>query len=206
MIYLIAGPKDGIGKTTTAVNLALYLSKYRKRRVQLVDIGNSAKATELMERAENALDEKLSVIELTMNGLHEKISNFKAEFDDVVIDCAPENSIELALPIADKYIAPFSLSDTILWNVWTLTSLETFVYNAQDSNSKLVAYCFLIGLDDSHPERKNIIEALKGSEIFTYIDSEGYEEEPIDYSIFEFQPKNKQALEKLVAMFKAIGA
>ena len=48
MVYLVGGEKGGVGKTTTAINFAIYLSQEKDRDVLFVDADAQASAAEFM--------------------------------------------------------------------------------------------------------------------------------------------------------------
>ena len=86
MVYLIGGLKGGVGKTTTAINLAIYLSG-QGRDVLFVDADAQASASEFMGwRSEHTLDEHLTFVELHGSRVRDEVRKLRSKFDDIVID------------------------------------------------------------------------------------------------------------------------
>jgi chromosome partitioning protein len=161
-ITLVASNKGGVGKTTTATNIAVALAQ-AGLDVCLVDADRQRSASRWHAEREDAgiepritLIEKLGRISMTLRTLSEK-------FDHVIVDVAGRNSDELlsALAVAHTVIAPHQCSQL---DLDTLSELQIQVSAALNINPNLrtLAYHTMASTNPSvrETERREFLEFL----------------------------------------------
>ena len=172
MIYTFGGMKYSLGKTRSAVNFALYLSRVKERDVLLIDGDPSECATEYIQWRNNQnSSNRLATVKINGESLKSEVLKLKDKFDDIVIDSGVGEHLEYSMHITDRLIVPFNGKDLGLWTVWTLTNIETLINKSLDLNPNLKAYSFFVKKPNAEQEDKQIIKALKQSQFLTYLES-----------------------------------
>ena len=210
MVYLVGGEKGGVGKTTTAINLAIYLSQEKNRDVLFVDADAQASASEFMAwRAEHTQDDNLTFVQLTRSSVRDEVKKLRSKFDDIIIDAGGgmRDSQKFALVVADKYLVPFPASGP---DIWTLTKVERIVEEALAFNENLKSYSFLMKAYPEGSENKDAAEVLQDSKVIEYLDYPIISRKAFSqsvtagYSIFDYKLKNHLAAEELSRLFEEI--
>lgn len=146
MIYLVGSYKGGSGKTTTATNLAVFLSE-KNRKVLFID-GDEQKTASLFNevRAEDDSSAGLDMHTLLGAKLRTGVAALAAKADDTVIDVGGRDSTtqRAALAIADVYLVPFAPRSP---DLWTCNLVDELVKEAKGVNPKLQAYSFVSRAD-----------------------------------------------------------
>ena len=211
MIYVVGGMKYGVGKTTTAVNLAVYLSERKNRDVLLIDSDPSECASEFMRwRYKNNENLKMTSIQLHGASITHDVSKLENKFDDIVIDSGVGENLSNALNIADRLIVPFNSKDLGLWTVWTLTNLETAVDRALENNSKLKAYSFFISKPEEKDSNKEVINTLKNSQHIEFIEGSPLHKDTYakamnkGYSIYDIKFPEKSSSVEMTKIFEGV--
>lgn len=105
-VYVLANRKGGVGKTTTAVNLATYLTT--KGSVLLIDADDQKSASTWHEYREgNDID-----CVFLEGDLRKRIKDYKTKYDNIIVDVAGRDSDELltSVAVADKVFIPTQTS------------------------------------------------------------------------------------------------
>ena len=213
MIYAIGGLKEGIGKTTTATNLGLYLANEQKRKVAFIDADPEGSASEFMgKRSQSIRDENLKLIKTDGENLKAEIEKIRHTVDDIVIDCVSGPDQKVSLEVADRYVIPFPADQPDLWAMWTLASIEEFITEIRYANEDLQSYAFATvngGKDALNPD---LVNALEKSQLLEYINRpvhrQGtfYQAMMSGHSIYDFMPRDEQAINELTGLFKELTA
>lgn len=137
MIISVVGQKGGAGKTTTAVNLAVELTR-RGEKVLLVDADPQASSSTWRSIAQSEGHEAPEVLPITEN-LHDKTwiqAAAKKGFTTAVIDCPPrlDSVAKSALAISDIAVLPCQPTPQ---DLHALTDTLTLVKHAQNVKPEL---------------------------------------------------------------------
>ena len=125
MVISLINQKGGVGKTTTAINIASALS-LRNHKVLMVDADPQGSVLQWQSTGANR---EFDVIQLSMPELSTKIINHRATFDYVVIDSPPALShISQAIAASsDLAIIPIAPSSLDIWSSSETIQLVTDV-------------------------------------------------------------------------------
>lgn len=176
MITIVGCNKGGAGKTTTAVNVAVALSKHGLD-VCLVDADPQRSASAWHAEREAAgvmpaitLIEKRDNISSTLKALNEK-------YDHVIVDVAGRNSRELitGATVADLLLAPHQCSQ---FDLDTLVELQEQVTKVRDLNPylKVLIYHSMASTNASvkDKERADFLAYLAEFPEFKVLESVGF--------------------------------
>lgn len=136
-VIVLANRKGGVGKTTTAVNLASYLTS--KGSVLLIDADDQKSASTWHEYRDV---QDISCIYLS-GDLRAHVGEYKKKYDNIVIDCAGRDSDEFrtAVAVADKLFIPTQTSRA---DLDVLPFVTSFVDEIQAKhNPNLKKYFFI---------------------------------------------------------------
>ncbi|MDR5970803.1 MULTISPECIES: AAA family ATPase [Bacteria] len=134
MIILFASNKGGVGKTTTAINTAIWLQRNGKK----VCIIKADKNDDLFDFVETrrALGADLPVTE-QFGDLTQAINQANKKYDYVIVDCAGHDSVEFrtALQVCDVYLCLVKPSSD--FETGSLLKVTETVRRVQSINTKL---------------------------------------------------------------------
>jgi chromosome partitioning protein len=154
MIIVVGSEKGGVGKSTMATNLAVYLSRAGKE-VMLVDAdrqGTTSVWSQDRQTTDIASVAKSDDIRSTLESLATK-------YEYVIVDCQGRDSIELrsSLTIANLFITPVRPSQA---DLDTIPKVISLVGTAKFVNPELKTYCAITQAPNSSTEVREAVEAL----------------------------------------------
>ena len=147
-VYLFANRKGGVGKTTSAVNLAVHLAT--KGKTLLIDADDQKSAFTWFDYRET---EDLDCVYL-QGDLDDLIRQHSKIYDYIVVDCAGRDSKEFrsSLEVADKLFIPTQTSQADLDVLPFVTDLVD--RTQAQKNPKLEKY-FFISRASTHAKSKD---------------------------------------------------
>lgn len=147
-VYLFANRKGGVGKTTSAVNLAVYLAT--KGKTLLIDADDQKSAYTWFDYREA---EDLDCVYL-QGDLDDLIRQHSKTYEYIIIDCAGRDSKEFrsSLKVADKLFIPTQTSQADLDVLPFVTDLVD--RTQAQTNPKLEKY-FFISRASTHAKSKD---------------------------------------------------
>ena len=168
MIYTTGGIKGGCGKTTIAINLAIFLSKTSD--VLLVDADEQETSTEFTELREQIKGDEIGYtqVKLTGESVRNQIIKLAPKYDNVIIDTGGRDttSQRAALSVSDVYLTPFNPRS---FDVWTLERVENLVSEIKIVRPNLKAFSFLNRADVKGADNIDAATFLAQSEVIKYL-------------------------------------
>lgn len=142
-ILLVAGQKGGGGKTTTAVNLAIW-RKRQGRDVLLIDGDHQQSATTWARRRAELpdIDVRVPCVAVYGRTLANEVRNLASKYDDIVIDVAGHKSEEFlsAMGVAHRMLTPVRASQ---FDLDTMLEVDNLVAMMRAINPDLDARWFI---------------------------------------------------------------
>lgn len=192
-IYVFANRKGGVGKTTTAVNLASYLAT--KGSVLIIDSDDQKSSYTWYEYRES---DDIACI-FAQGDLRAKIKEAAKKYDNVVIDVAGRDSDEFrsSIAVADKLFIPTQTSRA---DLDVLPFVTNFVDEIQKTYNKNLQKFFFINRASTNAKSKDaetVIEYLR-AEYPTYTTMNATLKERVQFKeafgaskgILEMKPNN----------------
>ena len=218
MIYVVGGMESKIAKSTTAVNLAIYLSMQKQHNVLLIDADPSQCATDFMNsRKKHTPDCHLHLLQLDGGAIKEEVIQHQSKYDDIVIDCGIGENLKYAMGVSSKLIVPLSDKELHLWGVvWNLTRIEDLIKESLKDNTALEAYAFLISRSPQEKDDAYVVKYLKESPLVKFVENPMLDDTALvkqtffgqtiskGYSAFDYKPVNEKATSGLGKIFECI--
>ena len=162
MVITIGSVKGGVGKSTIATTLAVFLSRRLDRKVMLIDAdsqGTSCYFTSL--RQEQRGTAGYASVELTGNKLHEEIRALVRRYDDIVVDVGGRDtaSQRAALAVSDAYVVPLSLQ---AFDIWALRDVLELLDQLKPFNPNLTTF-FVANRTDYRGTKSSAFEEMATS-------------------------------------------
>lgn len=171
MIYTIGGQKGGCGKTTVAVNLAIYLSS-QGRDVMLIDADDQESASDFTALREDNTNNNAGYTAIQLTGVNvlKQVPKLSERYQDIIIDTGGRDtdSQRAALTVTHIYLVPFVPGSL---DIWTLQKVESLVQQASIANPKLQAFSFInIGYPRGN-DNQDAAKILMDSQVLTFLDA-----------------------------------
>jgi cellulose biosynthesis protein BcsQ len=220
MIYVIGGIESKIAKSTTAANLAIYLSMQKQHEVLLIDADQSQCSTDfLSSRKKHTPDCHLRLMQLSGQAIKQEVIKNQSEYDDIVIDCGIGENLKYAMEVSSRLIVPLSDKELHLWGfIWNLTRIEDLIRESLKENKSLVAYAFLISKSTQEKDDAYVIKSLEESQFVKFVDNPLLDDPTLlkqtflgqtiskGYSAFDYKPVNEKATAGLTKIFETTSA
>lgn len=173
MIILVGEEKGGVGKTTAAVNLAVWRAK-QGRDVLLVDADPQPSASKwALRRSRSEVEPKIHCVQKT-GDIYDSLFDLKDRYQDLIIDTGGRDSEELrsALLATDILLMPLKPST---FNLETTPHMLKLCNQASKMNRKLRCILFFNEVATHHlssekRESIGLIQELPGIEIVEILD------------------------------------
>lgn len=192
-VYVFANRKGGVGKTTTAVNLATYLAT--KGSVLIIDADDQKSAYTWYEYREA---EDITCVFL-QGDLREKIKDATAKYDNVIVDVAGRDSDEFrsSIAVADKLFIPTQTSRADLDVLPFVTNFVDEIQKAYNQNLQKFFFINRASTNAKSKDADNVIDYLR-SEYPTYTSMNATLKERVQFKeafgaskgILEMKPNN----------------
>lgn len=145
-ILLVAHTKGGVGKSTTALNLAVLRAK-AGRNIVVVDCDSGLSLVDWNDqRGKRGQEPSFLCVQLFGDGVHREVQRLAGKFDDVIIDAGGEGAgapeIWRVLQVADKVLTPCGTSQV---DRNRLAGIRAMITDARAINSQLDAMLFPFG-------------------------------------------------------------
>lgn len=116
MIISVCNLKGGAGKTTTAINIAVYLA-HKKKTVCIIDADVDQQSATIWGsfRAEDI--PKVDVLPISKKGFTDKVRGYERKYDVIIIDAPPRLAgiTDIIIDLADLLILPVKPSPPDFW-------------------------------------------------------------------------------------------
>ena len=213
MIIAVAHSKGGTGKTTVALQLALYRKLIDRRDVWLVDSDEQQSAlTATSIRSNSGMEVPVLPCSSFTDGstLMTQVQEQAKKWDDVVIDVGGRvtDTMRAAMMLCDVMVIPVPPRS---FDVWAVSKLESIRKSAMSFGANFRTLVF-ISCADAQPGIENEIvrEQIEAKEGYEFLDCQVVRRKAIatasgnGLSVFEFKPRDMKACAEIEALAKAV--
>lgn len=212
MIVAVAHTKGGTGKTTAAVQLALYRKIVDKRDVWLVDSDEQESASMAVGiRSESGVEPVLPCSAYSDGPtLKAQVLAQKDKWDDVIIDVGGRatDTLRAALMLCDVLLVPVQPRS---YDVWALSKLQSVVQLAREvRETSFPAYCFISCAEVQGTDNEDARAAIETFPDLTFIDAQLVRRKAfstasgLGLSVFEARPKDMKACNEVAVLANAV--
>ena len=159
MIVLLGGEKGGTGKSTLAVNLAVWLSR-KGRDVVVVDTDRQLTASRWVERRNALADASRVHCVAKYENVYQAVVDLSGRYEQVICDAGGRDSQELrsAMVAADLLYTPLKASQP---DIETSVHMSRLVRLARGMNPDLLAR-LVVSMAPTHP---SVMEARDAADV-----------------------------------------
>ncbi|NYZ69678.1 AAA family ATPase [Endozoicomonas sp. SM1973] len=166
MITAIGGIKGGVGKSTTAINLAVQLAHLSNSSVFLVDADDQGTTTDFNNLRNELHPDKpaFTFAQLSDQAVRTESTKLSKKFDHIIIDAGGRDTVSqrAALSVANLFIVPCEAKS---FGIWTLQQLEGLISRAREFNPTLEAYSYINMAWTNAPDITKITDNLETAQI-----------------------------------------
>ncbi|MCC4959754.1 ParA family protein [Klebsiella pneumoniae] len=151
-IIMFASDKGGVGKTTTALNLAVYLSGKSKKVVLVKTDKNEDLTRWKQRRADNGLSD-IPLVE-AYGDIRDELTRLARIADHVIVDCAGYDNQEYryGLLASDIFVTPVKPSSRLETD--TLENISATVRRAKEGNPDIRSYALFTRVKHNRMQAK----------------------------------------------------
>lgn len=212
MIYTVGNTKGGVGKTITALNVAIALA-LKGRDVWLVNGDRQKTAGQALDnRAATSIEPAIAYAHYPDGAtLRNQVLHQRAKYDDIVIDVGGRDSTALraAMFLTDVLLVPFQPRS---FDIWAITELVEILDEARSVRGDFPALAFLNMAEagDDSKDNAEAREAIAEITQLTFIDAPVRDRKAfsnaggLGMSVLEFRPKNHKAIAELQTLMAAL--
>ena len=212
MILTIGNTKGGVGKTTVALNLAVFRAR-AGRDVWFVDGDRQGTAQAAISLRTDARREPVLACATYPDGsaLRGQVAHQRHKFDDVIIDAGGRDSSALraAIGISDAVLVPFQPRS---YDVWALAQMAGLIDEAMGFRDGLRAYAVMNLADPGSRSKDNeeAAEAVGNLEQIEYLPTPLRRRKAFanaagfGLSVLEARPVDKQAVGEISALAETL--
>ena len=211
MIVTVAHTKGGTGKTTTALQLALYWKTRLGRDVWLIDGDEQQSAlTAVGIRADSGIDPALPCSAYSDGrSMISQIRAQKKKWEDIVIDVGGRDTSALraALMVCDVLLIPVMPRS---YDVWALSNLQEVIQEAKDLGAEFRVLAFLCCADSQGNDNQAAMESMAAFPEFEVLPASLVWRKAFaaaagtGLSVFEMKPADRKACNELATLSEAV--
>lgn len=209
MILTVGNTKGGVGKTTLALQLALYLARGGGDVLAVDGDRQGTLQSAITARSEAGRSPTLACAWLPDGpALRAQLQAQAPRYGHVVIDVGGRDSSALraALVLTDTLLVPFAPRS---FDVWALDDLAGLVEEARSVRDGLRVLCMLNGADQAGRDNREAAEAAQAAG-FEYLDAPLRRRKALANAcalglhVDEFRPRDEKASAEVAALVTAL--
>lgn len=205
MILTVGNTKGGVGKSTLALNLAIFRAG-SGRDVLLIDGDEQRTALTFTDlRSELLGSPGYTAVSLLGAALRTQVRQLAAKYDDIVIDVGGRDtgSLRAALTVTDTLLIPVQPRS---FDIWAVDSMAELVTEAREINERLRAVVLVNFADAVGKDNLEAAEALKEVSALEMLDITIGRRKSFPNAaaagraVTEYTPKDAKAIEELTKL------
>ncbi len=211
MIITVANTKGGCGKTTTALQIALYLRTQKKKNVWLVDGDDQESAlTAVSIRSDSSVSPALACSAYSDGRtLLTQVDAQKEIWDDIVIDIGGRDTgvLRAALTQTDILLIPIRPRSL---DIWALSKMMSIIDDARMLGYTFKVVAFLANADAQGTDNQEAAERLRNVNQLEFLDTPLVQRKAFTTAcsqglcVTEIKPKDAKAIAELKALVEKL--